>query len=268
MKSILRRIAAAALAAFGFSLPASANSFGPDFTDLWYNPNEAGWGINLIHQYNTIFATMFVYEGDRSPHWFVADNMSGSGMSYSGSLLQTSGPAYNAAWTGGVTAPGVGSISVTFSTLNTGTLTYTVNGQTFTKAIQRQTFRGNNIGGQYYGGFSGTISGCTNGGNGLGLAVGLMDVSHANFQSGGSAAITLRFLSGQSEITCTYNGGYSAQGRIGTLSGNFSCTSGTTGTFTLGEVDVTRNGMTSTYFARDQNNCTYSGYFGGTRDVR
>lgn len=268
MTSRLRQFAAAAIAALAIPLPASGNTFGIDYTDLWYNPVEAGWGINLVHQYNTIFATMFVYEADRSPHWFVASEMNGSGTSYSGTLFQTSGPGYQGAWTGGVTVPAVGSISINFTSANTATMSYTANGVVITKSITRQTFRTNNIAGAYYGGFSGTASGCTQGQNGLALAVGLLTVSHANFQSGGTVSIELRFLSNNVEEICTYTGPYSAQGRLGSISGNYSCRGGNAGTFSMTEVDATRNGFNATYSARDQFNCNFSGYFGGPRDVR
>ena len=41
-----------------------------DFTDLWWDPNESGWGMNLIqHSSNTIFAVWYTYDTDRRPLW-------------------------------------------------------------------------------------------------------------------------------------------------------------------------------------------------------
>ena len=37
---------------------------GEDITDLWWNPAESGWGMNVIQQGDTSFVTMFVY-GER-----------------------------------------------------------------------------------------------------------------------------------------------------------------------------------------------------------
>ena len=59
MTRILRLAAAAFLAALAV-LPAQATTYSTDYTDLWYNPNESGWGLNLIQQYQTMFGTLFV----------------------------------------------------------------------------------------------------------------------------------------------------------------------------------------------------------------
>ena len=55
------------LAAFlaAAALPVRAlNSWGTDMSDLWWTPTESGWGINISHQRDTIFATIFVYGPD------------------------------------------------------------------------------------------------------------------------------------------------------------------------------------------------------------
>src|SRR5579862_199993 len=41
-----------------------------NYQDLWWNPTESGWGINLTHQGNTIFATWFTYADQGRPFWF------------------------------------------------------------------------------------------------------------------------------------------------------------------------------------------------------
>src|SRR5262249_6513419 len=41
---------------------------------LWWAPpagSESGWGVNLTHQGDTIFATWFTYDVDKSPMWLV-----------------------------------------------------------------------------------------------------------------------------------------------------------------------------------------------------
>src|SRR5215831_3630119 len=40
----------------GGSMPAT-----PNFSDLWWNPAESGWGVNLQQQGNILFATWFTY---------------------------------------------------------------------------------------------------------------------------------------------------------------------------------------------------------------
>jgi hypothetical protein len=75
MTRFSRRAAAAFAFALGCSAPAQATTFSPDFTDLWYNSAESGWGLNVIQQGNALFGTLFVYGSDNSARWFVADGM-------------------------------------------------------------------------------------------------------------------------------------------------------------------------------------------------
>jgi len=116
MISLIRRCAAGLVVALGVSMPASAVTAGTDFTDLWFNPAESGWGVNLIQQNNIIFATLFVYGNDSSARWFVASNLQGGGTAFTGQLFQTTGPAFSANFNpAAVTATAVGTMTISFS---------------------------------------------------------------------------------------------------------------------------------------------------------
>lgn len=123
------------------------------YTGLWWNPAEPGWGVNTAHQGNILFATLFTYAADGQPLWLVASNLSrtvtgGYGMddyeigsfTYAGPLYRTTGPAFDASpWTSfGYTQ--VGTMTFEFYTPTDGMLTYTFEGATVVKAIQRQVF--------------------------------------------------------------------------------------------------------------------------------
>ena len=264
MTSNFRRHAAAFLAAIGFAMPASATTFGTDYTDLWFNPAESGWGVNVIQQYGTVFATLFVYGADNSARWYVASDLRGGQNSFSGTLYQTTGPAFSAAWTGNATVTPVGSMTLSFSGFNSGTLSYVVNGVTVNKTIQRQTFAANNVAGNYIGGMTATASSCSSSAdNGFALITGLLTVQHG----GGSPTMRVDFRNNAGVAAqCTFTGAYSAAGRLATITGTFTCTLGSNGTFTMTEVDASRNGFTSVFSGRDQF-CTYNGFFGGIKDV-
>ncbi|HET9578186.1 MAG TPA: hypothetical protein VFP44_10195 [Usitatibacter sp.] len=117
-------------------------TFSLNFQDLWWNPDEAGWGVNLTHQGKVLFATLFVYDANGNPQWYVmsAGGEGANRLTYSGALYQTRGPVFNASpWTGTTVTP-VGNMSFAFTDGSHGTLTYTVNGVTVTKDITRQVF--------------------------------------------------------------------------------------------------------------------------------
>ena len=114
-----------------------------NYQDLWWNAGveESGWGINLTHQANIIFATLFTYGSDNRDLWLVMSRgVRQPDGSYFGELYQTAGPPFNAQpWTGvGVTQ--VGTMRLRFSNGETGTLEYTAYGVTVTKTIKRQVF--------------------------------------------------------------------------------------------------------------------------------
>lgn len=270
MTALFRRCAAGLLVALGFALPASASTSGVDFTDLWYNPAESGWGVNLIQQNNTIFATLFVYGADSSARWYVASNLQGSGNTYNGTLYQTTGPFFAAGSfnSAAVTTTAVGSMTINFNSVGTGTLTYTVNGTPITKTIQRQTWAGENLSGTYLGGLTANGSSCGNGAsNGPVLIFDVLNISHSG--SNVSARVNFFNSAGVASV-CTFSGGYTQSGRMGNVSGSFNCTFGNTpgnvGTFTISQIDASVNGFNGVFNGTDQF-CSYNGYFGGIRDV-
>ena len=113
-----------------------------NFQDLWFNPSEPGWGINLAHQGDTLFATLFTYGTDGRVLWLVMSSgaREAGAAKYSGTLYRTSGPVFNATPWSPATPTAVGTMTLTFKNGNAATLSYTVNGVTVTKGIERQVF--------------------------------------------------------------------------------------------------------------------------------
>ena len=120
-----------------------------NYQDLWWaSPagSESGWGVNLTHQGDTIFATWFTYDHDRTPMWLVATAPKTAPGTYKGTLYRLTGPPFKAVpfppigSPGGATGTPVGTATFTFSDGNTGTFAYTVNAETQTKNITRQLF--------------------------------------------------------------------------------------------------------------------------------
>ena len=112
-----------------------------NYQDLWWNPDESGWGINLVQQGATIFATLFTYSETGRDKWFVASSLARQADgSFAGDLYSTTGPAFNAmTWTAIGFAP-VGSMTLRFTDGEHGTLTYNVGTANVVKPITRQVF--------------------------------------------------------------------------------------------------------------------------------
>jgi hypothetical protein len=118
-----------------------------NYQDLWWNApaaSESGWGVNLTHQGDIIFATWFTYALDGKPMWLSVTANKTAPRTYSGTLNRTSGPAFNAVPFDPhrVVVTAVGTATLTFANGNAGTFAYTVNGVQQTKSITREIFRG------------------------------------------------------------------------------------------------------------------------------
>ena len=118
-----------------------ANNFG----GLWWNApagSESGWGINIAHQGDVIFATWLTYNLSGKAWWLSMTANKVGANSYAGTLYETNGPAFNAVPfdSSRVTRKAVGSGTLSFSDSGPGTFAYTVNGAAQTKAITRQPF--------------------------------------------------------------------------------------------------------------------------------
>jgi hypothetical protein len=114
---------------------------GSNFTALWWNPRESGWGVNLNHQGAALFATLFTYARDGRNMWLVGSNLvQQPDGSFSGELHRATGPAFNRTpWMPGVLSP-VGSMTLRFPSSVAGALSYTVDGTEVTKVIQKFAF--------------------------------------------------------------------------------------------------------------------------------
>ncbi len=117
-------------------------SYASNYQDLWWKADEPGWGLNLAHQGDILFATLFTYGADGRARWFVMSrgDRVGSASAFEGPLYQTAGPPFNASPWGAVANTEVGRMRLSFSDGNTGTLAYTVNGASVTKPIARLVF--------------------------------------------------------------------------------------------------------------------------------
>jgi len=118
----------------------------PVYQDLWWKApagSESGWGVNIAHQGNILFVTWFTYAADGRGMWLVGSSVEKTGnATYSGTLYRVIGPAYSASpWDPAkVLRTAVGQVSFVFSDANNGTMTYTVDGITQSKAITREVY--------------------------------------------------------------------------------------------------------------------------------
>lgn len=263
----MRKLIATAL--MGAALQAhAAMSFSTDVTDLWWDPDESGWGVNVIQQAGTVFATFFVYDANGRAHWYVASGMGASSSSatsatFTGTLYESSGPYFAVSFSpAAVSRTPVGTATLQFALPNNGLLTYVVNNTTVTKQIVRQTWGLNDLTGLYSGWRSTRVvaaGGCVpTSGPAILTSLTSIEVAHS------AAAFNLRGVLGDGGGTCTFTGDYSQQGHLGASSGTYTCTTGLQGTYRLSEIEGSLYGFFARFSATERG-CPIDGRLGAVR---
>ena len=264
MKKILCTLATLLVIPFMLPAPASAQHVtaqtmvSTDMSDLWWNPSESGWGLQVNQSDNLLFVTIFIYRSDGSPLWVTAQLTNVSGTTFSGNVFLSSGPYFGAPVfnTALVSTAPVGTMTFTSTGVLTATITYSISGVTVTKNIQRQPLVLEPVSGTYTGSANLTASSCTSAANN---AAGNFGYTLVLNQAG--AAINGSFqLAGAGQ--CTFTGTYTEFGRMGTYSTNYTCPNGETGAMSFIEV-TNRIGIISGRLSGQSATlaCVYSGRF-------
>lgn len=233
----IRRLLAFVLAALSMIGNAGATSANTDLSDIWWNPNESGWGMQMVNTGTFVFATVYVYGPNGSPTWLTGQLSrpnTNLPVTYSGPLYVTTGPWFGSSSfnPNAVTARQAGTMTFVLTSVSTGQLTYSVDGVIVNKSVQRQPLTLDDYEGDYVAVITQTISGCfTPAENGT-----LTDARAVSIaQNGNSMAVVVTANNG---FACTINGTFTQLGRMGQLQGTYACNSGEIGTATFSEMSI------------------------------
>jgi hypothetical protein len=259
LRLVVLAVCGAAWALAGAQVPVPKTAVTTDVSDVWWNPSESGWGMQLVQEDDFVFATLFIYGADGRPTWITAQLTYKGGGVFSGTVYATTGSYYGGTYNGanGSIRP-AGTMTFTLQSVQTAQLQYSVDGVTVNKSIQRQTLTNDNFNGIYVVTANLTQSGCTNPANN-GSGTGALAISVT--QAATAMSMIWQFTNTSS---CTYNGTYTQSGKMGRFSGPYSCTTGETGTMSFIEM-TNRIGMLSGRIQGTSTTlgCAYSGRFTG-----
>lgn len=219
-----------AASSLAFSTPQARNA-----TDIWFNAAEPGWGLNLIHQGDTIFASLFVYGPDGQPRWYFASGLTGAGSTYSGPLYESTGSWFGAQLFTRGTPRQVGTMTLAIGDA-AATLEYSVDGVRVVKQVTRYTFRRTTLEGRYEGYILQPASGGA-------PESGRTDLTLMVSDDGSTVTMS---TTGDSQAPCVYTGTPSQDGQFEVVSGSYTCGGGATGAWSM-RVDPTTEGFTGTF---------------------
>lgn len=270
MRRLLGGLACAlALVAAPPAFTATARS--ADYSDLWWNAAESGWGAHVTLQDEVVFMVLFVYDDQRNPRFLVASSMprvAGPEDAYAGTLYETSGPPIGEAFDpDAVSARAIGTATLRFHSPSHGMLVYTAGDATVTKAITRQTWQPLDYTGEYLGGLFASATDCFNG---------LPTISYPGSvtisQSGEVITIDSRFSPGfAAEGTCRMTGRLVQHGSEAAITGGaYACEffeepNSVSGTFEATGLRVGPSGFSMRYRGREGSSCVHAGHMGGMR---
>ena len=125
----------------------AAGSAATNYSDIWWNPAESGWGLTIADHQTQLFVVWYTYRQDGSPTWFVipGGTFSQGKRLFSGDIYQTTGPPYTGAFDSSqvrVTKVGTANLDFAPPALAAGRalFTYTVGSVSQSKQIERQPF--------------------------------------------------------------------------------------------------------------------------------
>ena len=242
--------------------PTCSASSGIDFSDLWWNAREPGWGMSVHQQGDVLFVAILVYDRNASPTWYTASafaaghDVEGNPL-YAGDLYRSAGTPFDAQFNPAALALlKVGSMSFASNGPGRAFLTYTVDNVTITKNVERQTWQQEDYSGHYIGALGFDINPL----HGPCIGGHREELGPITITQGADGKFAL--VLDASARRCTYAGTYSQSGHIGTVTGNFNCSDGAAGTFELYEMQRSGAGITGRLHGTDVL-CEYIGQFGG-----
>jgi hypothetical protein len=235
-----------AAAAYVFAFNAAATPQTHDANDLWIVPEESGWGLNLFHQGDTLFGSLFVYGPDGRARWYTASSLVGDDGGqlhdhpniYTGPLYESTGPAIGGSFDPSrVTRRQVGMMTIELATekpsgigslRNYANVYYSVDGVQVQKKAYPFSFVAMGLTGTYVGYTQ--LPGAAK-----------VDTTFNVSLSGGSFSMSTTATS----ASCNYSGTQEPSGSLFAVEGTYTCSDGRAGNFTLAQVDVTRHGFTA-----------------------
>ena len=139
----VRRLAPGPIPSCRFTTGSRASA--ANHTDTWWNPAESGWGIQFVESGNLIFLAWYTYANDGNPMWVTGLLTRQADGRYTGSLNRAASGVPFSMINGPATTfpvPTVGNAALIFSNGERGTFTYTLDGVTQQKPIERFVYAG------------------------------------------------------------------------------------------------------------------------------
>ena len=214
--------------------------------------------MQIVRGGDVMFVTIFVYDSSMRPTFFTA-TLTMSGVAWSGSLFETSGPFYASASfdASKVTLRSAGVLTFTPIAADTARIQYSVDGIDVTKNVTRQTLRFDNYRGTYPVTVQRVTTHCPDASrNGERISQETIAIAH----DGTLFAIDWP----SSQASCRYTGAYLQNGKLGAAQMTYACSDGEAGDFAVFEMAQHDRFISARFQGHSvSNGCDYRGRIAG-----
>jgi hypothetical protein len=230
-----------------------APAYATDYTDIWWNPTQSGWGVNFVQTDDFIFATTFIYDVELTPTWITANLYRASNGNYIGDVIVSTGPYFGSPAFDNqlVTRQVAGAATFRPTGPATGNFSYRVFDTFISKDIVRQNLVASALQGLYVGALRVDVSGCQSAEKN-GLTFHYAEVYIDEFIPG-QIRIAVPIVDGP---VCTFTGVATQTGKINQMTGAaYVCNNLRSVTANLSELKATSLGFEGRWHASIEDGC-------------
>jgi N-acetylmuramoyl-L-alanine amidase len=113
----------------------------PDYSDLWWNASESGWGVALTQQSDTVFVAWYAFGSDGRASWLVGPSCRlQNGRCRSELYRVNGGSSLSGPWMPSLAVTPVGDLDISFTDASLAVMTYTIDGTSGSRTITRNPF--------------------------------------------------------------------------------------------------------------------------------
>lgn len=248
-----------------------------ELTDIWWLPEESGWGVNTVHEGNSLILTLFVHAQSHRPQWYSAaltryGNTQDGDPEFVGDLYETSGSPAQGPWSpNDVSSRRVGLVYFKARPDGQAELEYELDGVTVIKNIVRFTQQADRLEGLHYATLLPGYDSCETGFQGLRVFErGVLSIERcASGACTGVAAadrghLNMLLVDNGREI-CSIEGAFTRYGNSGGIRGNYVCADGGQGAIAFKNIEFTSVGFSARFTAEHPRCQTFSGILTGVR---
>lgn len=263
-------------------LAAVATARAADYTDIWFDPAQPGYGYNVVQSDDGtvgndgktrpfLFVTFFIFGPANQPTWYTAELKWNGVDAFMGPVYASRGTFFGKPWNpaeSSATVAGTATFKPNAANDYQATLMYVVDGVgSTTSTLQRQTLTRNFTGGYYYGYQLGTYtgSGCGYQSNPYYYTDRYFLTVTDNAATTGNVVYKFEYLTDQGvRLTCTLSGKYEQFGLTGIVrNANYACSDGVSAKATMTGIRATPLGLEGKYTSTIRPNCVESATFSG-----